>query len=171
MKKIMLYIIFSIFLKISYSKPYSDLSTKPKVNKIEFARSGYMGLSDMRQLPENNNYIMIIEQNGNAILKWNGKCPPSRNNILICSYKGNITKKQFKTLCKKLYEINFIDLQEEYKPLYETEHSPYIADSFEIMYNNVMKKNIVDRNQVDVLKEFKEMIFKLRKEVKWVANK
>ena len=62
-------------------------------------------------------------------------------------------------------------MQEEYKPLYETEHSPYIADSFEIMYNNVMKKNIVDRNHVDILKEFKEMIFKLRKEVKWVANK
>jgi hypothetical protein len=104
-----------------------------------------------------------------VLLKWNGKCPTSKNNSVICSYFGLITKKQYYNLTNKLKQIKFNELQELYVPLSGYEHVP--SDCYMIMYNNGIKKVIIDQNnEIDGLKEFREMLIKLKKEIKWVPN-
>ncbi len=139
------------------------------IHQISFSRSGNPG-NDYKDLLEKEQYTIIIEENGDVILKWNGKCPPSKNNTVICSYSGTIKKNQFSKLTNKLKKIKYTELQKLYVPLKEYEH--VTSDIYIITYNNGVKKKIIDQNfEIDGLKEFREILIKLKKEIKWTPVK
>ena len=96
MKNILL--IFSLFILFNFnanakvkSETKNINDTLLKIQKIEF--SYYSGRFDMRPLLEMPSYLFTIDSKGNTVLKWPRKCPASRNNELICSYSGKISKK------------------------------------------------------------------------------
>jgi uncharacterized protein YktB (UPF0637 family) len=65
-------------------------------------------------------------------------------------------------------EINFIELNNEYLTTYEDAG----RDMYLISYDHNKQKKILDENfNIDGLKEFREMLIKLKKEIKWVPVK
>lgn len=172
MKKIILLaIILNISLNgfsqkiISAENPLKDTTV---IHQISFSRNGNPGY-DYKDLLEKELYTIIIEENG-VTLKWNGKCPTSKNNTVICSYSGIITKNQFSNLSKKLKQIKYTELKELYVPLVEYEHTT--SDCYFITYNNGLQKKITDQNHdIGGLKEFRVMLIKLKKEIKWAPAK
>jgi len=175
MMKIKLYLIlFLIICNLSkanhnYINSKYILKDTTVIHQIIFSRSGNPG-SDYKELLEKNLYTFIIDENGNVLLKWIDRCPPSKNNSVICSYSGTVSKKQYYNLTNKLKQIKFTELKELYVPLKEYEHTT--SDSYIITHNNGIKKVIIDQNyDIDGLKEFREMLIKLKKEIKWVPVK
>lgn len=139
------------------------------IHQIKFRTGRTLGYNYSNQLPENDNYIMTIEESGKTLLEWVGKCPQSINNSIICSYSGIITKSQFKKLSNKLKEIKFIELLNIYKPFIEYEHT--VSEDFMITYNYDIKKVIIDQNfEIKELRELSKMLKNLKKEIKWVPN-
>ncbi len=65
-----------------------------RINITKISMNYHLGWPTIVPLLEMPYYRLIIESNGNAILKWPGNCPQSRNNYLICSYEGSISKKR-----------------------------------------------------------------------------
>ena len=139
------------------------------IHQIIFSRSGNP-VSDYNELLEKKLYTFIINENGNVLLKWIDRCPPSKNNSVICSYSGTVSKKQFYTLTNKLKQIKFTELKELYVPLKEYQHMT--SDRYIITHSNGVKKVIIDQNyDIDGLKEFREMLVNLKKEIKWLPVK
>ena len=163
MKKLLILFLISCNLcKANYNYILKDTTA---IHQISFSRGGNPGY-DYKDLLEKELYTIIIEENGDVTLKWNGKCPTSKNNTVICSYSGIITKNQFSNLTKKLKQIKYTELKELYVPLVEYEH--ITSDNYTITYNNGLQKKITDQNHdIDGLKEFREMLIKLKKEIKW----
>jgi len=174
MNKYLLLILLLIYSNLSKSNNYifegfSSLNDSNLINKIKFRTGRILGNNYSNQLPENNNYFMTIEESGKTLLEWVGNCPQSKNNSIICSYSGIITKKQFKKLAHKLNEIKFIELLNIYKPLIEYEHT--VFEDFFITYNYDNEKVIIDQNfEIKELRELSKMLIKLKKEIKWVPN-
>jgi len=167
MKKLL--ILFLIICNICKANQNYTLKDTTVIHQISFSKGGNPGY-DYKDLLEKELYTVIIEENGDVILKWNGKCPTSNNNTVICSYSGIITKNQFSNLTKKLKQIIYTELKELYVPLVEYEHTT--SDSYIITYNNGLQKKVTDQNHdIDGLKEFREMLIKLKKEIKWVPAK
>ena len=143
--------------------------TSIKIQKIEF--SYYSGKFDMRPLLEMPNYLFTIESKGNAVLKWPRKCPASRNNELICSYSGKISKKDFKEISRYLLSIDFLNLKEKY--LQEPEPNLELYDhwgsaTFTIFYNDNYYKKIVDENLLmPQLAKLREQLVILKNKIKW----
>ena len=165
MKKLL--ILFLISCNLCKANHNYILKDTTIIHQISFSRGGNPGY-DYKDLLEKELYTIIIEENGDVTLKWNGKCPTSKNNAVICSYSGIITKNQFSNLTKKLKQIKYTELKELYAPLVEYEH--ITSDNYTITYNNGIKKKITDQNHDIVgLKEFREMLIKLKKEIKWTA--
>lgn len=174
MKNILLILSLFIFANFdanakvkSETKKIND--TLLKIQKIEF--SYYSGMPDVRPLLEMPNYLFIIESNGNAVLKWPRKCPASRNNMLICSYAGTISKKDFKKISRYLLCIDFLNLKEKYlqepEPNYEL-YDHWGSASFTIFYNDNYYKKIVDENLLmPQLAKLREQIVILKKKIKW----
>jgi len=164
MKKLLF--LFLIICNICKANNNYILKDTTAIHQISFSRNGNPA-DGFRELLENPRYIFIIEENGAVLLKWNGRCPPSKNNSIFCTYSGTITKKQFNTITKKLKQIKYTELKNLYAPLKEYEHTN--SDSYIITYNNGIKKKIEDQMyDVDGLKEFREMLIKLKKEIKWM---
>jgi hypothetical protein len=164
MKKLLF--LFLIICNICKANNNYTLKDTTIIHQISFSRNGNPA-DGFRELLENPRYIFIIEENGDVLLKWNGRCPPSKNNSILCSYTGTITKKQLNTITKKLQQIKYTELKDLYAPLKEYEHTT--SDSYIITYNNGIKKKIEDQMyDVDGLKEFREMLIKLKKEIKWI---
>jgi len=160
-----LLILFLISCNLCKANHNYILKDTTAIHQISFSRGGNPGY-DYKDLLEKELYTIIIEENGDVILKWNGKCPTSKNNTVICSYSGIITKNQFSNLTKKLKQINFTELKELYAPLKEYEH--ITSDYYIITYNNGIKKKIEDQiYDVAGLKEIRELLIKLKKEIKW----
>ena len=64
-------------------------------------------------------------------------------------------------------EIKFTKLLNIYEPL--ASYSHIVSDVFIITYNNGKIKKIIDENyDIEDLNEFREMLIKLKKEIKWV---
>lgn len=167
MKKLL--ILFLISCNLCKANHNYILKDTTAIHQISFSRGGNPGY-DYKDLLEKELYTIIIEENGDVTLKWNGKCPTSKNNTVICSYSGIITKNQFSNLTKKLKQIKYTELKELYVPLVEYEH--ITSDSYTISYNNGLQKKITDQNHdIDGLKEFKEMLIKLKKEIRWMPAK
>jgi hypothetical protein len=172
MKKLSTIVLILISFNISYANFKLDINKTElkdtfKINQINFSRGGNPLWDTGTQLIEKNQYTIIINRNGNAQLKWNGKCPMINTKSFICSYSGNITKSQFKMLSKKLNEINFTELKEEYVKNIDDRGT----ESYIITYNNDKQKRIIDEDfEVDGLKELREMLIKLKNEIKWVPN-
>ena len=163
MKKLLfLFLISCNLCKANHNYILKDTTV---IHQISFSRGGNPGY-DYKDLLEKELYTIIIEENGDVTLKWNEKCPTSKNNTVICSYSGIITKNQFSNLTKKLKQIKYTELKELYAPLVEYEH--ITSDNYTITYNNGLQKKITDQNHdIDGLKEFREMLIKLKKEIKW----
>jgi len=174
MKNILL--IFSLFILFNFNANARVKSETKKINdtllkiqKIEF--SYYSGRFDMRPLLEMPNYLFTIESKGNAVLKWPRKCPASRNNELICSYSGKISKKDFKEISRYLLSIDFLNLKEKY--LQEPEPNSELYDhwgsaTFTIFYNDNYYKKIVDENLLmPQLAKLREQLVILKKKIKW----
>jgi hypothetical protein len=163
MKKLL--ILFLISCNLCKANHNYILKDTTAIHQISFSRGGNPGY-DYKDLLEKELYTIIIEENGDVTLKWNGKCPTSKNNTVICSYSGIITKNQFSNLTKKLKQIKYTELKGLYVPLVEYEH--ITSDNYTFTYNNGLQKKITDQNHdIDGLKEFKEMLIKLKKEIKW----
>jgi hypothetical protein len=95
MKKLLILLLISCNLcKANHNYILNDTAV---IHQIIFSRNGNPGY-DYKDLLEKELYTIIIEENGDVTLKWNGKCPTSKNNTVICSYSGTITKKQFSIL-------------------------------------------------------------------------
>ena len=160
-----LLILFLILCNICKANHNYILKDTTVIHQISFSRGGNPGY-DYKDLLEKELYTIIIEENGDVTLKWNGKCPTSKNNTVICSYSGIITKNQFSNLTKKLKQIKYTELKEFYVPSVEYEH--ITSDNYTITYNNGLQKKITDQyHDIDGLKEFREMLIKLKKEIKW----
>ena len=174
MKKYLLLILLLTYSNLSKSNNYifegfSSLKDTNLIHQIKFRTGRTLGYNYSNQLPENDNYIMTIEESGKTLLEWVGKCPQSINNSIICSYSGIITKSQFKKLSNKLKEIKFIELLNIYKPFIEYEHT--VSEDFMITYNYDIKKVIIDQNfEIKELRELSKMLKNLKKEIKWVPN-
>jgi hypothetical protein len=172
MKKItlLLMLIFSINIIYANKLYYTDDAIKDSfaINEIQFSISGNPGWDISYDLLKKNLFSLTIKQDGTALLKWNGRCPQSRNNTLICSYAGSMSKKDFKKLSKKLNEINFTRFKDEYREDIDDRG----ANEYIITYNGNFQKKIIDENyNIDGLKEFREMLVKVKKGIKWVAIK
>ena len=174
MKNILL--ILSLFIFANFdanAKVKSEIKkindTLLKIQKIEFLYNS--SVFDIKPLLEMPSYLLIIESNGNAVLKWPRKCPESRNNELICSYKGKISKKEFKKISRYLLSIDFLNLKEKY--LQEPEPNSELYDhwgsaSFTIFYNDNYYKKIIDENLLmPQLAKLREQIVILKKKIKW----
>jgi hypothetical protein len=174
MKNILL--ILSLFILANFdanAKVKSEIKkindTLLKIQKIEFSYNS--SVFDIRPLLEMPSYSLIIESNGNAVLKWPRKCPATRNNELICSYKGKISKKEFKKISRYLLSIDFLNLKEKY--LQEPEPNSELYDhwgsaSFTIFYNDNYYKKIIDENLLmPQLAKLREQIVILKKKIKW----
>ncbi len=136
------------------------------IHQIIFSRSGNPGWDVQVEL-EKNLYTIIIEENGMVLLNVMGKNSSPFDHIIV-SYNGKISKRKFKKLSSKLKEINFTKLNNEYLTNWEDVG----GDTYEITYNQNNQKKILDENfEIDGLREFKEMLIKLKKEIKWVPNK
>lgn len=167
MKKLL--ILFLINCNLCKANHNYILKDTTVIHQISFSRGGNPGY-DYKDLLEKELYTIIIEENGDVTLKWNGKCPTSKNNTVTCSYSGIITKNKFSNLTKKLKQIKYTELKELYVPLVEYEH--ITSDNYTITYNNGLQKKITDQiYNVDGLKEFREMLIKLKKEIKWMPTK
>ena len=146
-------------------------NTRININQILF--SYYSGWTTVAPLLEMPNYRLNIESNGNAILKWPRNCPQSRNNYLICSYEGSISKKEFKQLARYLLKIDFLNLKEKYIQAPGPNEEPYDdwgSVSFTIFYNDNFSKTIVDENlEIPKLVELRKKIVDLKKKIKWTA--
>ena len=172
MKKIILLLILIFSVNLIYANKLFNTNIAIKdtfeINEIQFSINGNPGCDISYDLLKKNFYILTLKQDGAAVLKWNGRCPQSRNNTLICSYVGLISTKVFKKLSKKLNEINFTRLKDEYREGIDDRG----ADGYMITYNGNSQKYIIDENfNIDGLKEFREMVVKVKKGIKWVANK
>ena len=152
----------------------SKNDTRININQILF--SYYSGMTTVAPLLEMPYYRLIIESNGKAILKWPGNCPQSRNNYLICSYEGSISKKEFKQLSRYLLKIDFLNLKEKYIQTPGPNEEPYDdlgSVSFTIFYNDNYSKTIVDENlEIPKLLVLRKKIVDLKKKIKWttIAN-
>jgi hypothetical protein len=175
MKKYLLLILLLKYSNLSKSNNYifegvSSLKDTNLIHQIKFRTGWFSGNNYSNQLPENDNFFMTIDESGKTLLEWIGKCPQSKNNSIICSYSGILTKKQFKKLSNKLNKIKFTELLNIYKPLKEYEHT--VSDDYIITYNHDIKKVIIDQNfEIKELRELSKMLIKLKKEIKWVPNK
>jgi len=171
MKKTTLLIYFILSLNYTYANKIlfdNNLFVKDTfcINEIQFSRSANQGW-DSFDLLEKNLYTLIIKIDGTALLKWNGKCPNSRNNSIICSYSGAISKKDYKVLADKLIEIKFTNFKDKYL----VDGDDIGADGYIIKYNENNQKEIIDeRFNIAGLQEFRDMIIKLKKEIKWTPN-
>ena len=174
MKNILL--IFSLFIFFNFNANAKVKSETKKINdtllkiqKIEFSYNS--SVFDMRPLLEMPSYLFIIESKGNAVLKWPRKCPSSRNNELICSYSGKISKKDFKEISRYLLSIDFLNLKEKY--LQEPEPNSELYDhwgsaTFTIFYNDNYYKKIVDENLLmPQLAKLREQLVILKNKIKW----
>lgn len=174
MKKYLLLILLLTYSNLSKSNNYifeGFITTKDtnQIHQIRFITGRILGNNYSNQLPENDNYTMTIEESSKTLLEWVGKCPQSKNNSIICSYSGIITKKQIKKLSNKLNKIKFTELQNIYKPLIEYEHTE--SEHFIFTYNNNIEKVIIDQNfEIKELRELSKMLKNLKKEIKWVPN-
>ena len=136
------------------------------IHQIIFSRGGNPGYDLQREELEKNIYTIIFEEKGKVQLHVKGKKYSSRDHIFV-SYSGKIKRRDFKRLSNKLKEIKFTELLNIYKPLIEYEHT--VSDDFIIKYNNGKQKEIIDQSyDIDGLKDFREMLIKLKKEIKWV---
>lgn len=95
----------------------------------------------------------------------------SRNNYLICSYEGSISKKEFKQLSRYLLKIDFLNLKEKYIQTPGPNEEPYDdlgSVSFTIFYNDNYSKTIVDENlEIPKLLVLRKKIVDLKKKIKW----
>jgi hypothetical protein len=121
------------------------------------------------QLPLNNSYRFIIESNGNAILKWPNSCPPSRNNILVCSFKGKVPPRKFSSLVRFINRIDFVHLNDVYSyGLNEESIDDRGVERFEIQFNNNQYKTIeYERIDIKNLNKLREKMVKIKKSIKW----
>lgn len=142
-----------------------------RINITKISMSYHLGWPTIVPLLEMPYYRLIIESNGNAILKWPGNCPQSRNNYLICSYEGSISKKEFKQLSRYLLKIDFLNLKEKYIQAPGPNEEPYDdwgSVSFTIFYNDNYSKTIVDENlEIPKLLVLRKKIVDLKKKIKW----
>ncbi len=174
MKKYLLLILLLTYSNLSKSNNYifeGFISSKDtnQIHQIKFITGRILGNNYSNQLPENDNYNLTIDESGKTLLEWIGKCPQSKNNSIICSYSGIITKKQFKKLSNKLNKIKFTELLNIYKPFIEYEHTE--SEYFIITYNYNIEKIIIDQNfEIKELRELSKMLIKLKKEILWVPN-
>jgi hypothetical protein len=174
MKKILFLMTFLICVNYNYANKfcvnYTDLINDTfNITQIRFSRGG-MWQSDSRQLVENDYYTLTINKNKTANLTWLNGYPKNKDNVLIPSYSGKITKRQFRQLRKKIIEVGFINLESEYKPLNRIDH--ITADYFEITFNNQIKKTILDENLDLVgLNDIRDMLIQLKKEITWTPDK
>lgn len=138
------------------------------IKKIIFTNGG--GWPEIKQLPENNRYKLIIENNGHMKLEWPGDCPPSINNQLICHYKGDITLQEFNKLTKQLFKINFANLK-ELQLVYENQQpiktEDQSRDTYEIYFNNSSKKILVENHDHTGLNQLKKMLNEIKLKTKW----
>lgn len=174
MKNILL--ILSLFIFANFdanAKVKSEIKkindTLLKIQKIEFSYNS--SVFDIRPLLEMPSYLFIIESNGNAVLKWPRKCPPSRNNMLICSYAGKISKKEFKEISRYLLSVDFLNLKEKYlqEPVPNSELSEHWGSAiFTIFYNDNYYKKVIDENLLmPELAKLREQIVILKEKIKW----
>ena len=153
----------------NYIKSNCKFNDSTVIHQIIFSRGGNPGYDYQRDDLEKNIYTIIFEEKGKVQLHVNGKKYSPRDHIIV-TYSGKIKRRDFKILSNKLKEIKFTELLNIYKPLIEYEHP--LSDDFIIKYNNGIQKEIIDQNyDIDGLKEFREMLIKLKKEIKWVPNK
>ncbi len=125
--------------------------------------------TSLHRLDSSNSYRFIIESNGNAILKWPNSCPPSRNNILVCSFKGKIPPRKFVSLVRFLKRIDFVHLNDVYNwGLDEESIDDRGVERFEIQFNNNQTKSIkYERIDIKNLNKLREKMVKIKKSIKW----
>jgi hypothetical protein len=164
MKKLLfLFLIICNICKANHNYTLKDTTV---IHQISFYRNGNPAYDYSREELDKQRFNIIFEENGNVLLYV------ERNKIMITdhvfvSYTGKISRRKFTNLTKKLKQINFTELKELYILPIEFEHTT--SDSYIITYNNGIKKKIEDRiYDVDGLKEFRELLIKLKKEIKWV---
>jgi hypothetical protein len=133
------------------------------IHQIIFSRSGNPGWDSEEEL-DKRLFTIVFEENGKVLLHVAGKNFNPFDHIIV-SYNGKISKKRFKILSNKLKEIKFIALNNEYL----TDYEDVGGDSYIITYNQNKRKKILDENfEIDGLKDFREILIKLKKEIKWV---
>ena len=165
----------SLILFVTLVSAFSAVGQSINSNRISIDKilmNYHLGWPTIVPLLEMPYYRLIIESNGNVILKWPGNCPQSRNNYLICSYQGRISKKEFKQLSRYLFKINFLNLKEKYIQEPGPNEEPYDdwgSVSFTIFYNDNFSKKIVDENlEMPQLVNLRNMIVDLKKKIKWM---
>ena len=171
MMKIKLYLILFLIIcnltkaNHNYINSKHILKDTTVIHQIIFSRSGNPGWDSKEEL-DKKLFTIFFEENGKVLLHVAGKNFNPFDHIIV-SYNGKISKKKFKILSSKLKEIKFIALNNEYL----TDYEDVGGDSYIITYNQNKRKKILDENyNIDGLKEFREMLIKLKKEIKWVPN-
>lgn len=169
MKKKSLLIVLLIICNICKAK-YNNFSSNSIlidttiIHQIKFSTSGNPGWDSQKEL-DKKFFTITFEENGKVLLQVEGRNFNPRDHIIV-SYNGKISKRKFKMLSNKLERINFITLNNEYLTYYEDTG----RDIYLITYNRNKQKKILDENfDVDGLKEFRKMLIKLKKEIKWTA--
>lgn len=167
MKKLLfLFLISCNLCKANHNFTLKDTTV---IHQIILSRGGNPGYDYSREDLDKQIFNIIFEEDGKASLHVQGKNFKISDHVTV-SFIGKISKKKFNNLTKKLKKINFTELKELYVLPIEYEHTT--SDCYVITYNNGIKKKIIDRiYDVDGLKEFREMLIKLKKEIKWAPAK
>jgi hypothetical protein len=164
MKKLL--ILFLISCNLCKANHNYILKDTTVIHQISFSRGGNPGYDYSREDLDKQIFNIIFEEDGKVILHVQGKNFKISDHITV-SYNGKINKRKFYILTKKLKQIKYTQLKELYVPLVEWEH--ITSDNYTITYNNGLQKKVTDQiYDVDGLKEFREMLIKLKKEIKWV---
>lgn len=158
-------IITPIYCKVN---TIQTLDSNIIIKKVIFTNGG--GWPEIKQLPENNRYKLIIESNGRMILQWPGECPPSINNQLICFYKGQITLNEYKKISNQLFKMDFANLKElqlDYENQQPIKTEDQSRDTYEIYFNNSIKKILVENHDHTGLNQLKKMLNEIKLKTKW----
>lgn len=163
--------IFLILFSLSVSASFNNhlrQDTTIQIKKIEFSRNITGPGISFDDLLLNNRFKVIFDLNGSVLLTWPGKCPAKflgRN--IICSYHGNISKKEFYKLSKYLKKIQFLQLEENYTQ--DTDDVGYHI--YEIIYNDNKIKKIIDSNyEIKKIKKLRKKIYKIKNKIKWTPT-
>ena len=164
MKKLL--ILFLIICNICKANHNYTLKDTTVIHQISFSKGGNPAYDYSREELDKQRFNIIFEENGNVLLYVERNKIKITDHVFV-SYSGKISKRKFTNLTKKLKQINFTELKVLYVLPIEYEHTT--SDSYIITYNNGIKKKIEDRiYDVEGLKEFRELLIKLKKEIKWV---
>jgi len=161
------YFLLCVFVFFVFIQTKASEDTLININKISIVV--YRTWPTSARLPLNNSYRFIIESNGSAILKWPNSCPPSRNNILVCSFKGKVPPRKFASLVRFINRIDFVHLNDVYSyGLNEESIDDRGVERFEIQFNNNQYKTIeYERIDIENLNKLREKMVKIKKSIKW----